>query len=170
MNAKRGKNRHATTLSMSIKLLHAEDTEHWRAARILVEAYAAALNLDLGFQDFATEINSLPIEYGPPRGCFLLAQDQDQFIGCVGLRQLAEGICEMKRLYVQPHRRGDGIGRALAQAIIKEAKKLGYGRLRLDTLPSMNIAWALYQSLGFRPVAAYRFNPVPGAGYMELEL
>ncbi len=137
---------------------------------MLVEAYAATLNIDLDFQDFATEINSLPVIYGPPRGCFLLAQDQDRFIGCVGLRQLAEGICEMKRLYVRPEWRSAGIGRALAQAIIEEAKKLGYERMRLDTLPDMSVARALYQSLGFRPVAAYRFNPVPGANYMELAL
>ena len=137
---------------------------------MLVEAYAATLNLDLDFQDFDTEINSLPIVYGPPRGCFLLAQDQDRFIGCVGLRQLAEGICEMKRLYVRPELRSAGIGRALAQAIIEEAKKLNYECMRLDTLPDMNVARALYQSLGFRPVAAYRFNPVPGASYMELIL
>ena len=137
---------------------------------MLVEAYAATLNLDLDFQDFDTEINSLPIVYGPPRGCFLLAQDQDRFIGCVGLRQLAEGICEMKRLYVRPELRSAGIGRSLAQAIIEEAKKLNYECMRLDTLPDMNVARALYQSLGFRPVAAYRFNPVPGASYMELIL
>ncbi len=154
----------------AIKLLRADNPEHWQTARRLVEEYAAALNLNLGFQDFATEINSLPAEYGPPHGCFLLAQDQDRFIGCVGLRRLAEGIGEMKRLYVQPDRRGNGIGRALAQAIIEEAKKLGYECLRLDTLPDMHVAQALYQSLGFQPVAPYRFNPVLGTSYMELVL
>jgi GNAT superfamily N-acetyltransferase len=137
---------------------------------MLVEAYVATLNLDLDFQDFDTEINSLPIVYGPPRGCFLLAQDQDRFIGCMALRVLAEGICEMKRLYVRPEWRSTGTGRALAQAIIEEAKKLGYERMRLDTLPDMNAARALYQSLGFQPVAPYRFNPVPGTSYMELVL
>lgn len=155
---------------MSVKLLRAENPGHWRAARMLVEAYVATLNLDLDFQDFDTEINSLPVIYGPPRGCFLLAQDQDRFIGCVALRVLAEGICEIKRLYVRPEWRSTGTGRALAQAIIEEAKKLGYERMRLDTLPDMHAARALYQSLGFQPVAPYRFNPVPGTSYMELAL
>jgi ribosomal protein S18 acetylase RimI-like enzyme len=155
---------------MPVALLRAEHRGHWEAARSLVEAYAATLNLDLSFQDFDAEINSLPVIYGPPRGCFLLAQDQEKYIGCVALRALAGGIGEMKRLYVRPEQRSNSTGRALAQAIIEEARKLGYQRLRLDTLPDMHAARALYQSLGFQPVAPYRFNPVPGTSYMELIL
>ncbi len=135
-----------------------------------MEEYAASLGVDLGFQDFQREIDSLPLHYGPPGGRFLLAEREGAFIGCGALRDLGAGTCEMKRLYVAPPGRGAGAGRALAEALIAEAQRSGYDRMVLDTLPTMRSAHELYISLGFRPIAAYRYNPVPGASFWELLL
>jgi len=142
----------------------------FRKARRLIEEYASALGIDLEFQNFSHELDSLPEEYGPPSGCLLLAEDSENLLGCVALRQISAGICEMKRLYVAPAGRGSGVGRALANAIIAEARALGYERMRLDTLPSMGTARELYASLGFREIAPYRFNPIEGTSFMELRL
>lgn len=144
--------------------------EDWWQARRLIETYVAALGLDLGFQGLARELEELRTVYGPPAGAFLLAQAGGRQIGCVGLRQFAPGDGEIKRLYVDPAARGLGVGRLLAEAIVVEGRRLGYTRLLLDTLPSMGAAQALYASLGFRPVPAYRYNPLPGTVYLELRL
>jgi putative acetyltransferase len=153
-----------------IRLVRPESPEQWAAARRLVEQYAASLEVDLAFQNFEDEIQSLPREYGPPDGAFLLAEHKGDLVGCVALRRFAEGVCEMKRLFVVPGRRDLGAGRLLAEAIVTEARRLGYDRMLLDTLPSMAKARRLYASLGFRPTKAYRYNPVPGTAFMELEL
>ena len=153
-----------------VRLVRPDSPEGWSLARRLVEEYAASLDLDLGFQDFPHEIAVLPREYGPPDGAFLLAERDGELVGCVGLRKLAPDACEMKRLYVVPRSQGEGIGRLLAEAIVAEARRLGYERMLLDTLPSMKAARRLYAALGFAPVAAYRHNPVPGAVFMELKL
>ena len=153
----------------TVGLVRPDSLELWDAARRLVEEYAASLDVDLGFQDFEHEIASLPREYGPPDGAFLLADREGVFLGCVALRKWGEG-CEMKRLYVRPEGRGLGVGRVLAESIIDEARRLGYERMLLDTLPSMSKAQGLYAALGFRPVAPYRYNPVPGTTFMELKL
>ena len=142
----------------------------WEAARQLIERYAEALDFGLEFQDFDREMRSLPEDYGPPDGCLLLAQLGSDPVGCVALRKFAEGLCEMKRLYVAPVLRGRGAGRSLAEAIMTEARRLGYGRMRLDTVPSMLAARELYASLGFRSIEAYRHNPIAGAEFMELVL
>ena len=153
----------------TVRIVRPDSPELWDAARRLVEEYASSLHLDLGFQDFDQEIASLSREYGPPAGAFLLAERDGAFLGCVALRKWEDG-CEMKRLYVRPEGRGLGIGRLLAEAIVDEARRLGYKTMRLDTLPSMREAQGLYAALGFRPVAPYRYNPVPGTTFMELKL
>jgi ribosomal protein S18 acetylase RimI-like enzyme len=140
------------------------------AARELLSEYAAALDIDLEFQDFERELRELPGEYAPPGGRLLLARVGDRIAGCVAVRPFEPGCCELKRLYVRREFRGAGTGRALAEAAIEEARSAGYVRMRLDTIPSMRAARALYRKLGFREVAPYRFNPIPGTAFMELRL
>jgi ribosomal protein S18 acetylase RimI-like enzyme len=139
-------------------------------ARKLFREYADALGIDLGFQDWERELHELPGDYAPPRGALFLAEKGKTALGCVALRPLDPPICEMKRLYVRPEGRGAGLGRRLAVHVIGEGRRLGYARMRLDTLPSMSEAIGLYRGLGFGEIAAYRFNPVPGALYLELAL
>ena len=138
--------------------------------RELFIEYAQAIAVDLCFQDFERELTELPGRYAPPAGSLLLALDGANAAGCVALRNIGDGICEMKRLYVRPAFRGKGLGRALASDIIAAAKQIGYERMRLDTLSSMKEAIALYQSLGFRRIAPYYDNPNRGAVFMELDL
>jgi ribosomal protein S18 acetylase RimI-like enzyme len=137
----------------------------------LFRAYEAHIGVDLSYQGFADELATLPGQYVPPRGQLLVARDADgAAIGCVALRPLADpGCCEMKRLFVAPEGRGLGLGRALAEAVIAQAAKLGYAQLRLDTLPSMHEAIALYRRLGFVPIAPY-YAAREGTLFMALSL
>jgi ribosomal protein S18 acetylase RimI-like enzyme len=133
------------------------------AARTLFEAYAASIGIDLGYQGFAAELAGLPGKYAPPAGALLLARDtRSAAIGCVALRPLDRDACEMKRLYVAPAGRGLGLGRALGEAVLAEAARIGYREIRLDTLPTMAAAIGLYRRLGFREVAPYYDTPVAG--------
>lgn len=133
-------------------------------AAALFRRYAAALDVDLAYQDFETELASLPGKYAPPAGALLLARRRDgTAAGCAALRPLGEdGVCEMKRLFVSPEGRGLGLGRCLATEIIATAKSLGYREIRLDTLPSMTGAIALYERLGFNPARPYYEGAVEG--------
>jgi putative acetyltransferase len=138
--------------------------------RTLFMEYAASLEFDLCFQGFDRELRDLPGEYSPPTGSLLLAVGEGGAEGCVALRRLDGQTSEMKRLYVRPSARGSGLGRRLALAVIAEARRIGYTRMRLDTVPSMTGAIGLYQSLGFRRIAPYRPSPIEGALFMELNL
>ena len=153
-----------------IRIVHAESAAHFETAKELFLEYAAGLGVDLCFQDFDHELANLSAQYSPPTGTLLLAVVDATTAGCVALRRWDDDVCEMKRLYVREPFRRLKLGRLLATDIIDEARKLGYHRLRLDTLPSMQAAQSLYRSLGFRDVSAYRHNPIAGTVYMELDV
>ena len=130
--------------------------------------YGQSLNFSLCFQGFDEELATLPGKYAPPHGLILLAEAGGRAIGCVALRPLSEAdICEMKRLYVRPDGRKLGLGRYLARTIVAEGDRLGYRAMRLDTLPMMQAAIALYGQLGFTETAPYCDNPIEGAMYLE---
>ena len=153
--------------------IHAAESEaDVGAARELFREYQRWLGLDLGFQGFAEELANLPGAYAPPKGRLLLASQEEDgvVLGCVALRPWGDGDGEMKRLYVRPRAHGQGLGRKLAEAVITEAKAIGFRRLLLDTLPSMSSAQRLYESLGFVDIAPYRVNPVPGTRFLALDL
>ena len=145
--------------------------EEMDLVRGLFSEYQAGLNIDLCFQSFEEELTSLPGRYAPPQGEILFAEGPAGGIGgVVAMRALDPFTAEMKRLYVRPSFQGAGLGRALAEAVIDTARRRGYSRLRLDTLPMMGAAIALYRKLGFVDIPAYTTNPIEGALYMELAL
>ena len=150
------------------RILPADTVERVEFARTLFREYAEATGACECFQGFAMEIAGLPGDYAPPTGRLLLAEANARPTGCVALRRLDDDISEMKRLYVRPEFRGRRLGRRLAEAIIAGARRIGYRAMRLDTLPSMVTARALYQALGFRPIP--RYNDTPGEGVIHLEL
>lgn len=151
-------------------IITATQPAEFAEARRLFELYQQFLEVDLCFQGFEAELNSLPVMYGPPRGALLLASVGGDFVGCVGLRDLGEGIAEMKRMYVLPSFQGKGIGKALTDRFIETATDLGYTAVRLDTLRKLDRAIALYKSVGFKEIGTYRFNPDPTALFMEKKL
>ncbi len=153
-----------------MNITEASGAQEIDAARRLFEEYAAGLGVDLCFQGFDEELATLPGGYARPDGRLLIANAGDQIAGCVALRRLETAVCEMKRLYVRPAFRGLGVGRDLIQAIIAEARAAGYQRMRLDTLPTMRSALALYRRFGFHEIPPYRDNPVDGAVFLELRL
>jgi ribosomal protein S18 acetylase RimI-like enzyme len=153
-----------------MEFFQAESEAHVEEARRLFREYEASIGVDLCFQNFQSELDGLPGDYAPPSGRLVLAREGGEMAGCVALRKIDDGVCEMKRLYVRPQFRGTGLGRRLAERLISDARLIGYGRMRLDTLPSMREAQALYRKLGFVETQPYRFNPVEGTLYMELIL
>ncbi|MCZ6647531.1 MAG: GNAT family N-acetyltransferase [SAR324 cluster bacterium] len=153
-----------------IVIMGARTPEQIAAVRGMILAYAESLGVDLGFQNFDLELAALPGVYAAPAGRLLYAEAGGKAAGCVGLKRLSRQVCEMKRLYVMPSIRGLGLGRLLAEALITEARYAGYRHMRLDSLPGMDAAQALYTRLGFREIAPYYDNPVQGAVFMELPL
>ena len=142
--------------------------------RAIFREYAASLDVDLCFQDFDEELAALPGDYAPPGGHLLLAHVEGELAGCGALRPLNDvdyaNACEMKRLYVRPAFRKFGLGRLLAQALLDEARRVGYSVMLLDTLDDMEAARELYASLGFEEIPPYYFNPIPGAHYLKADL
>ena len=136
-------------------------------ARALFLEYQKALGISLCFQNFDEEVATLPGAYAPLEGRLLLAFSGDEPAGCIALRKIGEGVCEMKRLWVRPSARGTGLGRRLAETLMEEARGIGYRAIRLDTLPSMKEAQALYASLGFRDIPPYNDHPIEGTRFME---
>ncbi len=148
-----------------------ESAEEIEQTRELFHEYVTWLGVNLCFQNYDKEVAELPGEYVPPTGRLYLATENGQVAGCIALRNLGQGICEMKRLYVRPQFRGQRLGRTLVDRIIDEARLMGYSRMRLDTLPGkMDAAIAMYRSLGFKDIERYYDNPYETAAFMELDL
>ncbi|PKK83023.1 MAG: GNAT family N-acetyltransferase [candidate division Zixibacteria bacterium HGW-Zixibacteria-1] len=153
-----------------LTIVESYDKESLETAKLLIAEYAEFLGFDLNFQDFAEEMESFPGKYAPPGGCLLLARDGDRIAGCIALRKMDNDTCEMKRLFVRPEFRGHGAGRRLAEELLARAREIGYKKMRLDTVPQLASAIALYEIIGFYDIEPYYHNPVPGARFMELEL
>jgi ribosomal protein S18 acetylase RimI-like enzyme len=155
----------------AVRVAPARGAADLSAAARLFRAYAEALAVDLGFQGFEAELAGLPGRYAPPAGALLLARRRGAAIGCVAMRPLAEaGVCEMKRLYVAPEGRGLGVGRALVAAVIDAGVRAGHREMRLDTLPDMEAALALYRDMGFGPTRAYYDTPLAGTVFLARRL
>lgn len=153
-----------------IEIRPAEFPRDLDEVRSLFRAYAEGLGVDLEFQGFEAELAALPGKYEPPAGRILLAWRGTETLGCIAVRPIDAKACEMKRLYVRPGARGEQLGRRLAERLCQEAREAGYSRICLDTLPTMGAAQGLYQSLGFRPIEPYVFNPIPGTKFLALDL
>jgi ribosomal protein S18 acetylase RimI-like enzyme len=153
------------------RIRRAQTPDDLNAARQLFREYVESLDFALDFQDFEREMDNLPGPYAPPHGTLLLAEKDDEPVGVVAVQPLDdEGVCEMKRLYVRPAHRNEGLGRALGEAVLDAARDLGYTTMRLDTVASMTAARSLYRSLGFDERSAYYPNPLDAAVYMERTL
>lgn len=155
---------------MSVNIEVAETTEQFDLGGRLIRAYVEFLGLDLEFQGFSSELASLPIMYGPPKGALLLASLEDVHVGAVGLREFEPGVAEMKRMYVLPNYHGMGVGKALTEAFLRQASEMGYGSVRLDSIRELDNALRLYQAFGFKEIEPYRFNPHPDAVFMEYKI
>lgn len=153
-----------------IEIVNATSPEQIATAGKLFFEYAASIKVSLCFENLDKEVAGLPGLYASPHGRLLLAMSGSRVAGCIALKKVDDDVCEMKRLFVRQELRGQGIGKKLTRAIWEEALALGYKRMRLDTLPSMKEAIAMYRSLGFQPIPPYRELPVPGALFMEVEL
>ncbi len=158
-----------------IEISPVRDGPGLETVRTLIREYLDFLDADLSFQDIEAELRDLPGKYAPPGGILLLAsipseRDGTEPAGCGAFRDLGGGICEMKRLFVRPEYRGYGVGRALAERLLSEARDRGYRAMRLDTLDRLGEAVALYRALGFRTIPPYCENPLPGALFWEREL
>ena len=156
--------------SASTAVSQVRSPQEIETVRTLFLEYAAERGLDLEFQGFGTEVATLPGAYAPPRGILLLACADGVPVGCVGVRHSEPDVAELKRLYLRSAGRGSGLGRTLVTTALEWARASGYRRIRLDTVPGMEVAQRLYRSLGFREIPAYRHNPIPGVKFFELDL
>ena len=152
---------------MPIELIHAHTDEHIALLKKMFVEYGESLDFKLCFQSFDTEVAGLPGDYAQPEGRLILAYADDKPAGCIGLRKIETGVCEMKRLWVRPDFRGLKLGRILAEYLLDEAKTIGYNSMRLDTVSTMTAARGLYKSLGFVEIESYYHNPQPDVIYME---
>jgi N-acetylglutamate synthase-like GNAT family acetyltransferase len=156
-----------------LKIFPVETSEDLEIARSLLGEYLVSRENHKSIfcqelKAFQKQLANLPAEFAGPRGCLLFARYEERSVGCVGLRDLGDDICEMKRLYVKPEWRGWRIGKGLAKEVIEKAKTIGYSCMRIDTFD--NAAKALYASLGFKEIEPYRYNPIEGVVFMELKL
>jgi ribosomal protein S18 acetylase RimI-like enzyme len=155
-------------MSFLIRAAHSPDDLY--IIKQLFQEYGDSLGIDLGFQGFEQELEGLPGAYAGPRGRLVLAWKDTQAVGCVAMRPLDDHTAEMKRLYLKPDSRGEQLGHKLVEHICQEARRAGYARICLDTLPGMTSAQRLYQSLGFVQILPYTFNPIAGTKYLSLDL
>lgn len=153
-----------------LNLVQAQSIEQIERVRRLFQEYAAGLGVSLCFQRFDEELVTLPGVYAPPMGRLLLAVGESSDAGCVALRPLEDGACELKRLYVRPAFRSHGLGRRMVETLVREARTVGYRVMRLDTLPTLAPAIALYLSMGFEDIPPYNDHAIPGTRYLELDL
>lgn len=162
--------------SHRFSIIEAAGTDALATAAALFREYAGVLPHGLEYQGFEEELATLPGKYARPHGCILLAIVHGEALGCVAMRRIANGpgdhgpTCEMKRLYTRASARGLGIGRALCERLIEEARGAGYARMKLDSDEELHAAVALYESLGFKRVPAYNDDPMPGTLWMGLDL
>lgn len=149
----------------------AKSKKEYQIAVELFTEYASQIGVDLGFQDFDSEIQNIESQYSRPNGVvFIVYHDREQPIGCFGIRSFEDAICELKRMYIKEEARGRGIGKRILHKSLKIAKELGYKTMRLDTLPDMHSAIGLYKKIGFYEIEPYRFNPIKGTKYFEINL
>jgi ribosomal protein S18 acetylase RimI-like enzyme len=154
---------------MGLIIMQANREEDFDLARKLLLAYSADIGVDLGFQDFEKELEELSTLYAKPNGAFVLAFFDHSLIGCFGIRKIDDKTCELKRMYLSKELRGRGLGEKLLLKALEIARLSGYQHMRLDTLPSMQSAFGLYQKLGFREIEPYRFNPIAGSKFLEVD-
>lgn len=152
-----------------MKITTALTTADYDTGKKLFLEYAESLGFSICFQNFEQELADIQIQYGAPNGCLLLVNDGELTVGCVGVRRWEGDIAELKRMYLRPSTRGQGMGRRLLDSALEHARQLGYRSIRLDTLPGMEAAIALYREAGFKEIPAYRDNPFPDTLYMEKE-
>jgi len=153
-----------------IELLEIESKQDYNLAAELFKEYVSQLGIDLSFQNFNKELENIAIEYGRPEGTIFIAYNNKEPVGCFGVRKLDDSMCELKRMYVRESARGLGVGKQLLDKSIEVGKLLGYSKMRLDTLDTMHAAMSLYRKAGFYEIEPYRFNPLQGARYFEIDL
>jgi GNAT superfamily N-acetyltransferase len=154
-----------------IKLRSAQTENDYALAKDLFVEYASQLGVDLSFQNFSNELEKIRTEYGPPTGVIILVFDEEEnAIGCFAIRKFQDSVCELKRMYLRNEFQGKGIGKVMLKKAITIGSELGYERMRLDTLPTMESAIQLYSKVRFYEIEPYRFNPVQGTKYFEIQL